>query len=51
MKGWRNPVEARSKQIGKSYFWPFAEKVLRHSPIPVFVIPCKKKLEHFRDRP
>jgi nucleotide-binding universal stress UspA family protein len=26
-------------------FGSVAEKVLRHSPFPVFVIPCKKKLE------
>jgi len=27
------------------FFGSVAEKVLRHSPIPVFVIPCKEKLE------
>jgi len=27
------------------FFGSVAEKVLRHSPFPVFVIPCKKKLE------
>ena len=26
-------------------FGSVAEKVLRHSPFPVFIIPCKKKLE------
>ena len=29
------------------FFGSVAEKVLRHSPFPVFVIPCKKKLERF----
>jgi nucleotide-binding universal stress UspA family protein len=28
------------------FFGSVAEKVLRRSPFPVFVIPCKKKLEH-----
>ena len=32
--------------IGHVFFGSVAEKVLRRSPIPVFVIPCKKKLEH-----
>jgi len=27
------------------FFGSVAEKVLRHSPFPVFIIPCKKKLE------
>ena len=27
------------------FFGSVAEKVLRHSPFPVFVIPCRKKLE------
>jgi nucleotide-binding universal stress UspA family protein len=27
------------------FFGSVAEKVLRHSPFPLFVIPCKKKLE------
>ena len=27
------------------FFGSVAEKVLRHSPVPLFVIPCKKKLE------
>ncbi len=27
------------------FFGSVAEKVLRHSPYPVFIIPCKKKLE------
>ena len=27
------------------FFGSIAEKVLRHSPFPVFVIPCRKKLE------
>lgn len=27
------------------FFGSVAEKVLRHSPFPVFVIPCKKKRE------
>jgi len=27
------------------FFGSVAEKVLRHSPFPVFVIPCKKKIE------
>jgi nucleotide-binding universal stress UspA family protein len=27
------------------FFGSVAEKVLRHSPFPVFVIPCKKKHE------
>ena len=27
------------------FFGSVSEKVLRHSPIPVFVIPCKEKLE------
>ena len=27
------------------FFGSVAEKVLRHSPLPVFVIPCKKKRE------
>ena len=27
------------------FFGSVAEKVLRHSPFPVFVIPCKEKLE------
>jgi len=31
--------------IGHVFFGSVAEKVLRHSPFPVFVIPCKKKLE------
>jgi len=29
------------------FFGSVAEKVLRHSPFPVFVIPCKKKLERY----
>jgi len=29
------------------FFGSVAEKVLRQSPFPVFVIPCKKKLEQF----
>jgi len=29
------------------FFGSVAEKVLRHSPFPVFIIPCKKKLERF----
>ena len=28
------------------FFGSVAEKVLRRSPVPVFVVPCKKKLEH-----
>jgi nucleotide-binding universal stress UspA family protein len=28
------------------FFGSVSEKVLRHSPFPVFVIPCKKKREH-----
>ena len=28
------------------FFGSVAEKVLRHSLFPVFIIPCKKKLEH-----
>ena len=28
------------------FFGSVAEKILRHSPFPVFVIPCKKKREH-----
>lgn len=28
------------------FFGSIAEKVLRHSPFPVFIIPSKKKLEH-----
>jgi len=31
--------------IGHVFFGSVAEKVLRHSPFPVFIIPCKKKLE------
>jgi nucleotide-binding universal stress UspA family protein len=27
------------------FFGSVAEKVLRHSPFPIFVIPCKKKLD------
>jgi len=27
------------------FFGSVAEKVIRHSPFPVFIIPCKKKLE------
>jgi len=27
------------------FFGSVAEKVLRHSPFPIFIIPCKKKLE------
>jgi nucleotide-binding universal stress UspA family protein len=27
------------------FFGSVAEKVLRHSPVPLFVIPCKKKIE------
>jgi len=27
------------------FFRSVAEKVLRHSPFPVFIIPCKKSLE------
>jgi len=27
------------------FFGSVAEKVLRHSPFPVFIIPCKKKLQ------
>ena len=27
------------------FFGSIAEKVLRHSPFPVFIIPCNKKLE------
>ncbi|MBU4426564.1 MAG: universal stress protein, partial [Proteobacteria bacterium] len=27
------------------FFGSVAEKVLRHSPFPLFVIPCRKKLE------
>ena len=27
------------------FFGSVAEKVLRHSPFPIFVIPCKKKIE------
>jgi len=27
------------------FFGSIAEKVLQHSPFPVFIIPCKKKLE------
>ena len=29
------------------FFGSVAEKVIRHSPLPVFIIPCKKKLERF----
>ncbi len=29
------------------FFGSVAEKVLRHSPLPVFIIPCKKKLDGF----
>ena len=29
------------------FFGSVAEKVLRHSPFPVFIIPCKKKLERY----
>jgi len=28
------------------FFGSVAEKILRHSPFPVFIIPCKKKREH-----
>ncbi|MBW2116070.1 MAG: universal stress protein [Deltaproteobacteria bacterium] len=28
------------------FFGSVAEKVLRRSPFPIFVIPCRKKLEH-----
>jgi nucleotide-binding universal stress UspA family protein len=31
--------------IGHVFFGSVAEKVLRQSPFPVFIIPCKKKLE------
>ena len=31
--------------IEHAFFGSVAEKVLRHSPFPIFVIPCKKKLE------
>ena len=31
--------------IDHVFFGSVAEKVLRHSPLPVFIIPCKKKLE------
>ena len=31
--------------IDHVFFGSVAEKVLRHSPFPVFIIPCKKKLE------
>jgi len=29
------------------FFGSVAEKVIRHNPFPVFIIPCKKKLERF----
>jgi len=29
------------------FFGSVAEKVIRHSPFPVFIIPCTKKLERF----
>ena len=32
--------------IDHVFFGSVAEKVLRQSPFPVFVIPCRKKLEH-----
>ena len=31
--------------IERVFFGSVAEKVLRHSPFPVFIIPCKKKRE------
>lgn len=31
--------------IERVFFGSVAEKILRHSPFPVFVIPCKKKRE------
>jgi len=35
-----------SSGVEKAFFGSVAEKVLRRSPVPVFVVPCKKKLEH-----
>jgi len=32
------------------FFGSVVEKVLRHSPFPVFIIPCKKKLNDFKAR-
>ena len=29
------------------FFGSVAEKVIRHSTLPIFIIPCKKKLERF----
>ena len=33
--------------VEKAFFGSVAEKVLRRSPVPVFVVPCKKRLEGF----
>ena len=37
-------------EVGHVLFGSVAEKVLRRSSVPVFVGPCKKKLEHSQGR-
>jgi len=36
--------------IARVYFGSVAEKIIRRSPLPVFTIPCKKKLEFAHGR-
>lgn len=36
--------------IKRVFFGSVAEAVIRYSPIPVFIIPCKKQLERFSGR-